>query len=72
MKTALAVTTFHLRTDSRNQFDRFCIYTAANRRYMVGRTRYEAYNREFGLRVPIKKSDSNVMRGIYATEKLIE
>lgn len=40
------------------------IYTAANRRSVMGIPQYRAYNRKFGVRGPIRPSPAKGLRGI--------
>lgn len=64
MPAALVATNSRLRSSSPIAFEVIRIHTAKNCRSVIGRLQYDAYNRKFGLRVPIGPTTSTMMRGI--------
>lgn len=55
---ALAIYNIRLSTANTIAFEEVRIETAANRKSVMGRSRYDAYNKAFSLRIPIRLSTS--------------
>lgn len=64
MKSALAMMMSQLRTTTEARSYGIRMDTAANLIFVMGRRQYEAYNREFVFRVPIRATKRNALREI--------
>lgn len=64
MDSALAVMNEQLAKRDSDQFEGVRLDTAANRRSVMSIRQYEAYQKEFGLRVPIRATERRTLRGI--------
>lgn len=64
---ALAVVSTHLSRGTVSAFDAILIDTAENRRYAMGKEKYDGYQRAFGFRIPILPSEARHLKGICAS-----
>lgn len=72
MNRTLAVMPSQLqRTPTGPRFDDIRIHTATTRRSVMGRSQFEAYNREFDLGIPIRTSVRKEMRGIGGSGRIL-